>query len=233
MEIPRQNKHWNTSSSDIATGNYSGLFISAVLDLTVTRSIEDSADWIAVQDRDILGWYTPNLPIAAYDGGQQVRKVAGNVVASNFTYDWGSVVATSNRDYGLHAVLSPGTTTFSLYQTGLDTHYFDFSDSEDIYLIQSLNLYFYTGTTLSFTATVTDSGGLTDTTGIEVIVSEYTTSTSSTTTERLILFWEDSKNIAWFIVLMLILLAVTCLLILWILTGANCSKLLAACKGRP
>lgn len=78
--------------------------------------------------------------------------------------------------------------------------------------------------------TVTASGGLTGTEGILVTVSEYSTSTYST--ERSISFWEDSKNIAWFTLLMLIILVVICLLILWILTGANCSKLLTACKRR-
>lgn len=78
--------------------------------------------------------------------------------------------------------------------------------------------------------TVTASGGLTGTEGILVTVSEYSTSTYST--ERSISFWEDSKSIAWFTLLMLIILVVICLLILWILTGANCSKLLTACKRR-
>ncbi|VDI27795.1 Hypothetical predicted protein, partial [Mytilus galloprovincialis] len=99
-----------TSPAYSLVGQNSINVTSAVLDTTVTRSIADSADWIAVQDGDILGWYTPNLPVVAYDGGQQVRKVAGNVVASNVTYDWGSVPQTTGRDYGLHAVLSPGNT---------------------------------------------------------------------------------------------------------------------------
>ncbi|CAC5402656.1 unnamed protein product [Mytilus coruscus] len=78
----------------------------AELDTTVTRSIANSAQWIAVQNGDILGWYTPGLPMVTYDNGQQVRKVAGSVVTS--PYDWGSVAATTGRDYGMHAVLSPG-----------------------------------------------------------------------------------------------------------------------------
>lgn len=127
----------------------------------------------------------------------------------------------------------PGTTTFSLDQTGLGKNYFEVSDSGDIYLIQSLNPDFYAGTALSFTATVTDSEGLTDTAGIAVIVSEYTTTTPSTTTDRFITFWEDSKNVAWFTFLMLILLALLGLLLFWILTGVNWTKLLGACKRRP
>ncbi|CAC5399740.1 unnamed protein product [Mytilus coruscus] len=140
----------------------------------------------------------------------------------------GDVLAATDGDAGVY-----GTTTFSLYQTGLGKNYFEVSDSGDIYLIQSLNPDFYTGTALSFTATVTDSGGLTDTAGIAVIVSEYTTTTPSTTTDRFITFWEDSKNVAWFTFLMLILLALLGLLLFWILTGVNWSKLLATCKRRP
>ncbi|XP_063407515.1 cadherin-23-like [Mytilus trossulus] len=140
----------------------------------------------------------------------------------------GDVLAATDGDAGVY-----GTTTFSLDQTGLGKNYFEVSDSGDIYLILSLNPDFFAGTALSFTATVTDSEGLTDTAGIAVIVSEYTTTTPSTTTDRFITFWEDSKNVAWFTFLMLILLALLGLLLFWILTGVNWTKLLAACKRRP
>ncbi|CAG2253493.1 FAT1_2_3 [Mytilus edulis] len=140
----------------------------------------------------------------------------------------GDVLAATDGDAGVY-----GTTTFSLDQTGLGKNYFEVSDSGDIYLIQSLNPDFYAGTALSFTATVTDSEGLTDTAGIAVIVSEYTTTTPSTTTDRFNYVLEDSKNVAWFTFLMLILLALLGLLLFWILTGVNWTKLLGACKRRP
>ena len=50
--------------------------------------------------------YTPGSPIVSYDNGNQVRKATG--VASTATFNWGSVAQTTGRDYGIHAVLTPG-----------------------------------------------------------------------------------------------------------------------------
>ncbi|XP_052706933.1 protocadherin Fat 4-like [Crassostrea angulata] len=89
-----------------------------------------------------------------------------------------------------------GTISYTLDQTGLGFEYFGVKHDGEFYVKSSL-LLFSSGTTLSLSTVVKDSGGLQDTAAVTVIIPESTTAAPTTTTDRHVTFWMDPRNIAW------------------------------------
>lgn len=70
---------------------------------------------------------------------------------------------------------------------------------------------FTSGQTLAVTLTATDGGGLTDTATVTLVVPSVTTTTASTTTDRYLTFFEDTRNVAWFVTVLVITLGLVIL----------------------
>ncbi|XP_052675892.1 protocadherin-16-like isoform X1 [Crassostrea angulata] len=102
----------------------------------------------------------------------------------------GSISAT-DRDAGEY-----GGITYALDQAVLGSEYFSVDSTGGVYVKQSLDS-FSAGQALSLTATVTDTGGLTDSVAITIVIIETTTVAIPTTTDRHIRFLEDPRNVAW------------------------------------
>ncbi|XP_069106240.1 uncharacterized protein [Argopecten irradians] len=113
----------------------------------------------------------------------------------------GSIAATDG-DLGIYGAL-----TYSLDTSTLSEAYFGVTGTGNIFINRFLTS-FGDGAYLSFTANVTDYGGLSDTANVAVIVYATTTAPITTTTERYITFFEYPPNIAWFTLACLTLLLV-------------------------
>lgn len=100
-------------------------------------------------------------------------------------------IAASDNDVGAF-----GTISYTLDQSGLGFEYFGVKTDGEFYVKNSL-LSFSSGSTLTLSAVVTDSGGLQDTAAVTVIIPESTTAAPTTTTDRHVTFWMDPRNIAW------------------------------------
>ena len=64
---------------------------------------------------------------------------------------------------------------------------------------------------MAVTLTATDGGGLTDTATVTLVVPSVTTTTVSTTTDRYLTFFEDTRNVAWFVTVLVITLGLVIL----------------------
>ena len=105
--------------------------------------------------------------------------------------------------------------SYSLDQSSLGASYFTISSTGEIYVTADLTN-FANGSTFSLPVNVEDSGGRSATANITFSLSPYTTTTSTTTTDRYMTFFEDTRNIAWFTVLMFLLLGLSLLILLFI-----------------
>ncbi|XP_021357238.1 protocadherin Fat 4-like [Mizuhopecten yessoensis] len=105
----------------------------------------------------------------------------------------GSIAATDG-DLGINGAIS-----YTLDQTSLNESYFGVTGTGNLYINRFLTS-FGDGTYFSFSANVTDYGGLTDTADINVVVYATTTVPTTSTTERYATFFEYPPNIAWFTV---------------------------------
>ncbi|KAL4229500.1 hypothetical protein ACF0H5_012540 [Mactra antiquata] len=121
-----------------------------------------------------------------------------------------------------------GVLTYSLNQTSLSNQYFDISNTGAITLRTSLNgSPLGHSVTVTITSTATDPGALSDTATISFVISDTTTTSTTTTTISYMTFFDDTRNIAWFTVSIIIFL--TCfgflVYILCTCNGANsCTK---------
>ncbi|XP_056008142.1 cadherin-23-like [Ostrea edulis] len=125
---------------------------------------------------------TPTFGSSTYTFYAQPNTGVGTVL--------GSVPATDG-DVGTF-----GTVSYSLNQTGLGNEYFGVQSNGDFYVKNGLTS-FSSGTTLSITTIVQDTGGLQDTAVVTVVIPESTTAAPTTTTDRYMTFLEDSRNVAW------------------------------------
>lgn len=105
-----------------------------------------------------------------------------------------------------------GTITYELNQLTLGGDYFGVTTTGDLYVksaVTSLSV----GASYSITATARDGGHLSDTASITIIIPSTTTTTATTTTDRAKTFFEDPRNVAWFIAVMIVLALMIALII--------------------
>ncbi|XP_055996535.1 cadherin-23-like isoform X2 [Ostrea edulis] len=118
------------------------------------------------------------------------------------TADVGTIIASlpaTDGDIGTF-----GDITYTIDQTSTGGNYFGISNTGDLLITSSLGG-FSSGTTLAVTITATDGGGLTDSATITLVIPAATTTTVSTTTDRYMTFFEDTRNVAWFVTCMVLL----------------------------
>lgn len=117
----------------------------------------------------------------------------------------GTVTATDG-DTGTFGVI-----TYSLDQSSLSPAgtYFSISDTGKVYVSSSLTP-LTEGATVVIKAIATDSGSLSGTADISIVLVGTTTTTTTTTTDRYGTFFEDSRNVTWFSFCMAVVLAILC-----------------------
>ncbi|XP_052275882.1 protocadherin Fat 4-like isoform X1 [Dreissena polymorpha] len=100
-----------------------------------------------------------------------------------------------------------GTFSYTLNTTALKGNYFTVNSATGVIspTVNLLTVCNCSGSALSMTVTATDKGGRTGSSQVVVYVSEATTTPTTTTTDRYRTFFEDTRNIAWFSVAMVLL----------------------------
>lgn len=131
-----------------------------------------------------------------------------------------------------------GEITYSIDQTSTGGTYFRMNSDGGLYVASDLST-FSAGTTKDIIITATDGGGLTDTTTVTIVIPGVTTTTVSTTTDRYMTFFEDTRNVAWFVVCMSVLLGLFILISFIIVRYGDfswmkrlCDELARQCRGK-
>lgn len=96
-----------------------------------------------------------------------------------------------------------GDVTYTIDQSSTGGTYFRMNSDGGLYVSSDLST-FWTGTTKDIIITATDGGGKTDSTTVTIVIPGVTTTTVSTTTDRYMTFFEDTRNVAWFVACMAI-----------------------------
>ncbi|XP_060560961.1 protocadherin-like wing polarity protein stan [Ruditapes philippinarum] len=120
----------------------------------------------------------------------------------------GTVAATDDD------LVSYATFSYSLDQTALNATYFKIDGSSgEISTLVSMSTCACSGSTFSFPVLATDTGGLVGTSTVHITVTQ--TTTTAPFTDRYKTFFDDTRNLVWFSILM-ILLAVTLIVTLFV-----------------
>ncbi|XP_078334887.1 protocadherin Fat 4-like [Crassostrea virginica] len=200
IDCPEFNMDSTTAAVTLAA-NYdldiSGVASQVTCNVSVTDDELTATSLLQITITDVND-NTPSFGQPSYTFYAQPNVAVGNVL--------GSVVAT-DADVGEF-----GTVSYTLDQVSLGNEYFGVQSNGDLYVKTGLTS-FSSGQTLSLTATVTDSGGLTDAATVTIVIPESTTAAPTTTTDRHVTFLEDPRNIAWVSVGVVILLGLVALMV--------------------
>lgn len=121
-----------------------------------------------------------------------------------------------------------GEITYSIDQTSTGGTYFRMNSDGGLYVASDLST-FSAGTTKDIIITATDGGGLTDTTTVTIVIPGVTTTTVSTTTDRYMTFFEDTRNVAWFVACMALLVGLLILISVFIVRYGDFSWMKRLC----
>ncbi|XP_048727546.1 serine-rich adhesin for platelets-like [Ostrea edulis] len=143
------------------------------------------------------------------------------------TADVGTIIASLPATDG--DIDTFGDITYTINQTSTGGNYFGISNTGDLLVTSSLGG-FSLGTTLTVTITATDGGGLTDSATITLVIPAATTTTVSTTTDRYMTFFEDTRNVAWFVTCMAVLLGLLILITYIIARYTNFQNIKRSCQ---
>nr|XP_034303261.1 protocadherin Fat 1-like isoform X2 [Crassostrea gigas] len=131
-----------------------------------------------------------------------------------------------------------GEITYSIDQTSTGGTYFRMNSDGGLYVASDLSS-FSAGASKDIIITATDGGGLTTTTTVTIVIPGVPTTTVSTTTDRYMTFFEDTRNVAWFVVCMSVLLGLFILISFIIVRYGDfswmkrlCDELARQCKGK-
>nr|XP_022313980.1 protocadherin-like protein [Crassostrea virginica] len=139
---------------------------------------------------------TPTFTASSYSFYAQPYSDVGTIIAS---------LPAADGDIGTF-----GQVTYSIDQSSTGGNYFGISSTGDLFVASSL-AGFTSGQTMAVTLTATDGGGLTDTATVTLVIPSVTTTTASTTTDRYLTFFEDTRNVAWFVTVLVITLGLVIL----------------------
>lgn len=121
-----------------------------------------------------------------------------------------------------------GEITYSIDQTSTGGTYFRMNSNGGLYVASDLST-FSAGATKDIIITATDGGGLTDTTTVTIVIPGVTTTTTSTTTDRYMTFFEDTRNVAWFVACMALLTGLVILISAFIVRYGDFSWIKRLC----
>lgn len=122
-----------------------------------------------------------------------------------------------------------GDVTYSIDPTSTGANYFGISSTGDLFVASSLSG-FYSGQTLAVSLTATDGGGLTDIATVTLIIPAVATTTAITTTDRYLTFFEDTRNVAWFVFVILMTLGLIVLNAYFIVRYVDFHGIKRACE---
>lgn len=175
--------------------NTGELFLAIDYDIDKSTNPSSVTCVVTVSDGDLSGTASVAITINDVNDNAPVFSLPSYTfyVAQNSAVgtQLGSISAT-DRDIGQY-----GEITYELDHTALGTEYFSVDSIGGLYVRQSLAA-FSVGQVLSLNATTTDTGGLTGSAAISIVIIEATTVAVTTATpDRHIQFLEDPRNVAW------------------------------------
>ncbi|XP_052212233.1 protocadherin Fat 3-like [Dreissena polymorpha] len=187
----------NTSACDLkVTSAYSldaGLTSPVSCLVTAVDKGSHTATTTLIITIDDVNNYSPTFSQIYYDFTVSGSAGSGTSV--------GTVTAT-DTDTGTF-----GTFSYTLDKTALNGNYFTVNSATGVIstTVNMLTVCNCSGSTLTMTVTATDKGGRNVSSQVVVYVSEATTTYTTSTTDRYRTFFEDTRNIAWFSVAMVLL----------------------------
>ncbi|XP_048744688.2 cadherin-23-like isoform X2 [Ostrea edulis] len=158
---------------------------------------------VTVSDGELTDTATLNVNIDNINDNTPTFTASSYSFYAFSTADVGTIIASlpaTDGDIGTF-----GDITYTINQASTGGNYFGISNTGDLLVTSNLGA-FSSGTTLTVTITATDGGGLTDSATITLVIPAATTTTVSTTTDRYMTFFEDTRNMAWFVACMALLL---------------------------
>ncbi|XP_062571773.1 cadherin-related family member 2-like [Saccostrea cucullata] len=206
-----------TSLYDIDSG------LPATVTCTVTASdgsLTDTATLIVninnINDND------PTFASSAYSFFVSPTSSVGTVIAA---------LPATDGDIG-----SFGEITYTIDQTSTGGTYFGMKSNGELFVASDLSP-FAAGDTKAIIITATDDGGKTDTLTVTIVIPGITTVEVSNTTDRYMTFFEDTRNVAWFVVAMAVVAGLLTLIMTFIVRYGDfswiprsCEKLAKKCK---
>ncbi|XP_069131267.1 protocadherin-15-like [Argopecten irradians] len=166
-------------------------------DLDIGNKVTPVSCVVSASDGDLAA--TSTLFITINDINDNTPSFGANYYTFTTTMyaNVGDVIGTmtaTDGDLGIY-----GSMTYSIDQSGLTDTYFGVTGTGGVYITKSVSA-LGEGTSFTFTAIVTDYGGLNDTATITVVVLSTTTVPTTTTTERYLNFVEYPPNVIWIII---------------------------------
>ncbi|XP_069129287.1 protocadherin Fat 4-like [Argopecten irradians] len=189
---------YSIDCQDFVINPITGVISFAIdFDLDIGNKVTSLSCLVSASDGDLVATSTliitinginDNIPSFGADYYTFTTSIYANV---------GDVIGTmtaTDGDLGIY-----GSMSFSIGQIGLPDTYFAVTGTGDVYVTKSLSP-LGRGSSLTFSANVTDYGGLTDTAWVTVLIYPTTTLPATTTTERYVKYIEDPLNVASLIV---------------------------------
>ncbi|XP_060074904.1 cadherin-23-like [Ylistrum balloti] len=163
-------------------------------DLDIANTLSSISCTITASDGDLVAYST--LFITVIDVNDNTPTF-GSEYYTFYTTSFASVgdvigsLTATDGDLGIY-----GSITYSIDQSALADTYFGVTGIGSVYITKSTSS-LGAGTSFTFSAIVTDYGGLNDTAWVTVVIVATTTVPSTTTTERYLTFFDDARNVAW------------------------------------
>ncbi|XP_048729930.2 protocadherin Fat 4-like [Ostrea edulis] len=200
IDCPEFNINSNTAAVTLAADydlDVSGSLSVITCNVSVTDGELTATSALKITLNDVND-NTPAFSQPSYTFYTQSNEAVGTVLGS---------IAASDADIGAF-----GTISYTLDQVSLGNEYFGAQSNGDFFVKAGLTS-FSNGQTLSITATVTDSAGLSDTATVTIVIPLSTTAATTTTTDRYMTFVDDPRNIAWVCAAIVVLVGIVILMI--------------------
>lgn len=182
---------------------------------------------VTVSDGELTDTATLNVIIDNINDNTPTFTASSYSFFASSTADVGTIIASlpaTDGDIGTF-----GDVTYSIDPTSTGANYFGISSTGDLFVASSLSG-FYSGQTLAVSLTATDGGGLTDIATVTLIIPAVATTTAITTTDRYLTFFEDTRNVAWFVFVILMTLGLIVLNAYFIVRYVDFHSIKRACE---
>ncbi|XP_033727609.1 cadherin-23-like [Pecten maximus] len=186
---------FSISCQDFLIHSTSGVISFAIdYDLDIAGVASSVSCIVTVSDGDLVATSTLFITVNDVNDNTPTFRADYYTFSTTIYVSVGDVIGTvtaTDGDLGIY-----GSMTYSIDQSSLTDTYFGVTGTGGVYITKSVAS-LGKGTSFTFTAVVTDYGGLNDTAWVTVVVFSTTTAPSTTTTERYLEFFEDPRNVAW------------------------------------
>ncbi|XP_062573085.1 cadherin EGF LAG seven-pass G-type receptor 2-like [Saccostrea cucullata] len=182
---------------------------------------------VTVSDGELTDTATLNVIINNINDNTPTFTASSYTFYAYSTADVGTVLASLPAIDGDNGTF--GDITYTIDQSSTGGNYFGISNTGDLFVASSL-AGFSSGQTLAVTLTATDGGGLTDTATVTLVVPAVTTTTATTTTDRYMTFFDDTRNVAWFVTCLVIALGLLTLNAYFIARYVDFTRIKRVCE---